>query len=92
MSKSRLWGIGLTAILAIAQAGAANAQDDRDRGEPQGAAPPTPPGVRVMYQGGSIGLSKSIGIESGETGLVEKVIAQGHLYRRVTGHSPETRR
>ena len=65
---------------------------DRDRGAPHDAARPTPPGVRVTYQGGSIGLSKSISVKAGETGLVEKVIAQGHLYRRVTGHSPETRR
>src|SRR5438034_620785 len=29
---------------------------DRDRGTPRGAAPPTPPGIRVAYHGGSIGL------------------------------------
>ena len=44
------------------------------------------------YQGGSIGLSESISMKAGETGLVEIVIAQGHLHRRVTGHSPVTRR
>ena len=30
---------------------------DRDRGTPRGATPPTPPGIRVTYLGGSIGLS-----------------------------------
>src|SRR3954464_6052887 len=30
---------------------------DRDRGAPRGAAPPTPPGIRVTYHGGSTGLS-----------------------------------
>jgi len=32
---------------------------DRDRGTPRGAAPPTPPGIRVAYHGGSTGLSFS---------------------------------
>ena len=40
---------------------------DRDRGTPHGAAPPTPPGIRVTYHGGSIGLSVCRNIESGET-------------------------
>jgi hypothetical protein len=40
---------------------------DRDRGAPRGAAPPTPPGIRVAYHGGSIGLSRCRNIESGET-------------------------
>jgi hypothetical protein len=40
---------------------------DRDRGTPHGAAPPTPPGIRVAYHGGSIGLSGCRNIESGET-------------------------
>src|SRR5262245_66603062 len=30
---------------------------DRDRGTPHGATPPTPPGIRVTYFGGSTGLS-----------------------------------
>src|SRR5262245_3654758 len=30
---------------------------DRDRGVPLGAAPPTPPGIRVAYLGGSTRLS-----------------------------------
>src|SRR5215467_11107787 len=33
---------------------------DRDRGAPHDAAPPTPPGIRVTYLGGSIGLSFSM--------------------------------
>ena len=65
---------------------------DRDRGEPHDSAPPTPPGIRVTYQGGSIGLSRSIIVKAGETGLVEIVIAQGHLYDDVTRHSPIVRR
>jgi hypothetical protein len=40
---------------------------DRDRGTPRGAAPPTPPGIRVAYHGGSIGLSRCRNIELGET-------------------------
>src|SRR5690348_15607582 len=32
-------------------------QIDRDRGTPRGATPPTPPGIRVTYHGGSTGLS-----------------------------------
>ena len=31
-------------------------ETDRDRGTPHGATPPTPPGIRVTYHGGSIGL------------------------------------
>ena len=31
--------------------------DDGDRGTPRGATPPTPPGIRVTYHGGSTGLS-----------------------------------
>jgi hypothetical protein len=42
-------------------------QTDRDRGTPHGAAPPTPPGIRVAYHGGSTGLSRGRNIESGET-------------------------
>jgi alpha-ketoglutarate-dependent taurine dioxygenase len=40
---------------------------DRDRGTPHGAAPPTPPGIRVAYHGGSTGLSRGRNKESGET-------------------------
>jgi hypothetical protein len=40
---------------------------DRDRGTPHGATPPTPPGIRVSYHGGSIGLSVCRDIEPGET-------------------------
>jgi len=40
---------------------------DRDRGEPFGSAPLTPPGIRVTYHGGSIGLSVGRTGESGET-------------------------
>jgi len=64
-------------------------QIDRDRGAPRGAAPPTPPGIRVTYRGGSTGLSMGSGVQSGETGRVEIVIAQGHLHGGMAGHPPE---
>jgi hypothetical protein len=57
---------------------------DRDRGTPHGAAPPTPPGIRVAYHGGSTGLSRWRSIESGETKGIEVVVAQGRLNRRVS--------
>jgi CheY-like chemotaxis protein len=56
---------------------------DRDRGTPHGAAPPTPPGIRVTYHGGSIGLSVWRDIDAGETEWIEVVVAQGCLDRRV---------
>jgi hypothetical protein len=39
---------------------------DRDRGTPHGATPPTPPGIRVTYLGGSIELCRDGNIKSGE--------------------------
>jgi len=41
--------------------------EDRDRGTPRSATPPTPPGIRVTYHGGSTGLSLDRDMESGET-------------------------
>ena len=58
--------------------------EDRDRGTPHGATPPTPPGVRVAYHGGSTGLSLDGGMKPGETEGVEIVVAQGVLDRRVS--------
>jgi hypothetical protein len=49
--------------------------EDRDRGTPRGATPPTPPGIRVPYHGGSTGLSSDRDMESGETERVEIVVA-----------------
>ena len=57
---------------------------DRDRGTPRGAAPPTPPGIRVTYHGGSTELSCNRNIELGETEGIEVVVAQGGLDRRVS--------
>jgi len=57
---------------------------DRDRGTPRDATPPTPPGIRVTYHGGSTGLSVSGEMQSGETEGVEIVVAQGLLDRRVS--------
>jgi hypothetical protein len=39
---------------------------DRDRGTPHGATPPTPPGIRVTYLGGSIELCRDGNIKTGE--------------------------
>jgi hypothetical protein len=57
---------------------------DRDRGAPHGAAPPTPPGIRVTYHGGSTGLSLHRDIESGKAERLEGVVTQGLLDRRVS--------
>jgi hypothetical protein len=57
---------------------------DRDRGTPRGATPPTPPGIRVTYHGGSTGLSVGGEMQSGETEGVEIVVAQCLLDRRVS--------
>ena len=65
---------------------------DRDRGAPHGAAPPTPPGIRVTYHGGSPGLSLSRGVESGEAERVEIAVAKGLLDRHMSGHAPARRR
>jgi hypothetical protein len=54
------------------------------RGTPHGAAPPTPPGIRVTYHGGSSRLSRRRNIESGETDRIEVVVSQGRLDRRVS--------
>jgi hypothetical protein len=56
---------------------------DRDRGTPRDATPPTPPGIRVTYHGGSTGLSADNDMEAGETEGVEIAVAQGVLNRRV---------
>jgi len=45
----------------------ARSANDRDRGTPRGATPPTPPGIRVTYHGGSTGLGLGRDMESGET-------------------------
>jgi hypothetical protein len=62
----------------------ARSGQDRDRGTPHGAAPPTPPGIRVTYHGGSIGLNLGGDLESGKTEGVEVLVAQGLLDRRVS--------
>jgi hypothetical protein len=48
---------------------------DRDRGTPRGAAPPTPPGIRVTYHGGSTELSRNGNVKSGEADRIEVVVA-----------------
>jgi hypothetical protein len=59
------------------------------RGTPRGATPPTPPGIRVTYHGGSTGLSLVKNMKSRATERVEVVVAQGLLDRRVSRHAPE---
>jgi hypothetical protein len=58
--------------------------DDRDRGTPRGATPPTPPGIRVTYHGGSTGLSLDRDMESGEAERVEVAVGQCLLDRRMS--------
>jgi hypothetical protein len=48
---------------------------DRDRGTPRGATPPTPPGIRVPYHGGSTELGLGGRMVSGKTERLEIVIA-----------------
>ena len=52
---------------------------DRDRGTPRGAAPATPPGIRVTYHGGSTGLSFCGDINSGQAEFMEDMVAQDLL-------------
>src|SRR5215471_6074907 len=57
---------------------------DRDRGTPRDATPPTPPGIRVTYHGGSTGLSLDRNMESGEADRVEVAVGQCLLDSRVS--------
>ena len=62
---------------------------DRDRGTPRDATPPTPPGIRVPYHGGSTELGLGGRIDLGKSERLEIVVAYGLLDRRVSGHAPE---
>ena len=62
---------------------------DRDRGTPRDATPPTPPGIRVPYHGGSTELGLGGRIDSGKTERLEIGVAEGLLDRRMSGHAPE---
>jgi hypothetical protein len=48
---------------------------DRDRGTPRDATPPTPPGIRVRTSGGSTELGLGRRIDSGKTERLEIVVA-----------------
>ena len=48
---------------------------DRDRGTPRDATPPTPPGIRVPYHGGSTKLGLGGRIDLGKTEGLEIVVA-----------------
>ena len=65
---------------------------DRDRGEPCGSTPLTPPGIRFTYHGGSIGLSVGRFGYSRKTNRIEIGVTQCLLHRRVSRHTPESRR
>ena len=62
---------------------------DRDRGTPRDATPPTPPGIRVPYHGGSTELGLGGRIDLGKSERLEIIVAYGLLDRRVSGHAPE---
>ena len=62
---------------------------DQDRGTPRDATPPTPPGIRVPYHGGSTELGLGGRIDLGKSERLEIVVAYGLLDRRVSGHAPE---
>ena len=62
-----------------------------DIGRPSRAFPVTPPGIRVTYHGGSIGLCIGRRSESRKADRVEIAIAQGLLDGRVAGTSARTR-
>jgi hypothetical protein len=48
---------------------------DRDRGTPRDATPPTPPGIRVPYHGGSTELGLGGRIDLGKSERLEIVVA-----------------
>ena len=77
ISRSR-WNDGYAADSDPSQGrgllGAQSAQD-RDRGTPRDATPPTPPGIRVPYHGGSTELGLGGRIDSGKTERLEIVVA-----------------
>ena len=60
-----------------------------DIGRPSRAFPVTPPGIRVTYHGGSIGLCIGRRSEFRKANRVEIAIAQGLLDGRVAGHPPK---
>ena len=62
---------------------------DRDRGTPRDATPPTPPGIRVPYHGGSTELGLGGRTDLGKTERLEIGVAEGLLDRRMSGHAPE---
>jgi len=67
-------GCGAGRAIPAAKAECPERVDDRDRGTPRDATPPTPPGIRVTYHGGSTGLSLDRDMESGEADRVEVAV------------------
>ena len=61
---------------------------DRDRGTPCGAAPPTPPGIRVRTTAVRSGWASASNVETGQAESRELVVAQCPLNRHVSGHAP----
>ena len=87
--ERRLWRelrsfAGATGVGALSARGL-----NRDRGTPRDATPPTPPGIRVPYHGGSTELGLGGRIDLGKTERLEIGVAEGLLDRRMSGHAPE---
>ena len=61
---------------------------DRDRGVPHDTPPPTPPGIRVAYHGGSMELSVGDSGDTGKANRIEVRVAQRLLDGRVARHTP----
>jgi hypothetical protein len=92
LSARGIWSdiaLGRTAVVHDAAPQGTLSALDRDRGTPRDATPPTPPGIRVPYHGGSTELGLGGRIDLGKSERLEIVVAYGLLDRRVSGHAPE---
>ena len=84
-------GLGANLVIRLLPEQRRGCADDRDRGTPRSATPPTPPGIRVTYHGGSTGLSLDRDMELAQADRVEVAIGQCLLDRRVSRHAPGPR-
>ena len=69
------WGFPKFGIVLLCAGMLDVALIDRDRGTPRDATPPTPPGIRVPYHGGSTKLGLGGRIDLGKTEGLEIVVA-----------------
>ena len=74
-ARNRMTALARTPVLPEAARGGTLSALDRDRGTPRDATPPTPPGIRVPYHGGSTELGLGRRIDSGKTERLEIVVA-----------------